>query len=658
MKSSKERIQNIKSKVKSKRDRRVVAWTAGSVACALVVLTVVCSLPLLGQGVPNPNAYKKDSYFPLIEKINACYHDDRYSIFDSIGNLGGATSPAPPMDDGSAVTPDSSEGAPNGSSGSNKYEETTQNQVEGVIEGDVLKRSSTHAFYLKTGYSVGNAPCLALDVYELNKDKTVKVCEYYIRAEDDTSFGRYRDYRSNISGEMLLNDDATRATVIAPCVSEQNILYTAVISLDVSNPAEITEIDRVYVSGSFLSVRKTQGKLLVMTKYSVGYIGSYGFNSVDYDKKDTFVPRCGDMSDDGYVPMDDIYLPDNCLSPSYTVLALLDEQTLEVVDTQAALSYALDVYVSKDYIVISRNERYCYDGNFNYGKEISQDKAEKLSSAKMIAVCEFVAVKYSDGFEVAGETGVEGFIKDRYSMDEKDGVLRMFTTTRHKDGSFVWELKDSLNVSLYCVDLATMKVVASKERFAPAGDEVKSVRFDKDKAYVCTARGTVDPVFYFDLSNLDDITFEDTGEIAGFSVNLVKFNDLLLGIGRGEKAALKVELYKESNDPNAQNGVESVAVFEKDCGFSSEYKAHFVNAEHCLVGLQVIYYGNDDLVTNEPTVKHHNRYLLLRFDETAEKFEVAFFEPFDSHYDYTRAFYEHDGVYVFGQNGFLFVDLA
>lgn len=661
MRTSDERVQDIKNKVKSKRDRRLIVWTAGSVACVLLVLTVVCSLPILGEGAPNVNAYKNDAYYPLIEKINSCYQDDRYSVFDSIGNLFnkgfGAMAPGGDMDMSfPSANPDTPTDEGEGMVTDNKYVETTLNQVDGVIEGDILKRSATHAFYLRNGYFVGDERCLALDVYALKKSATDKVCQYVIRAEDDTSFG---SYRATVEGEMFLNSDVTRATVIVPCTSKEGVIYTTVISLDISNPAEISEVDRVYVSGKFLSARKVEGKLLVITNFSVGYSGNYGYNFADYGNKDTYVPRCGDMSDDALVPMDDIYVPEVCPELNYTVLALLNEQTLEVVDKQAVFSYALDAYVSKNYIVVARNVRYFYEAQFDYGKEISQDKAEKLPASKMIALCEIVAFKYADGFKFVGKTGVEGFVKDRYSMDEQDGVLRMFTTIRHKNAPFVWELQDSLNVSLYCLNLSDMKVLASKERFAPAGDEVKSARFEGNKAYVCTARGIIDPVFYFDLSDLNNIIYKDTGEIAGFSDNLIKFNEYLLGIGQGEKAeTLKVELYKESDDASAQNGVVSVDDYKLPCSYSREYKAHFVNAEHSLVGLQVRCFNNDDLVTDKPASTVRAKYLLLRFDEQAQTLETVYFKAFDCEEDYARSFYEHDGVYVFGPNGYLFVDLA
>lgn len=657
MKTSDERINSINNKVKTKRKQRTVIWTSTVCACLFLALTVVCSLPILGSDVPPINAYKGNEYYPLIQKINERYESDKHSIFQQWGdaiNQWGAVGDAsgvitPDVDAPSVTYPSTSEGDNN----SNKYEETTLNQVDGVIEGDLLKRSTTHAFYLQNGYSKNDEPCLLLKVYKLAAGDTEVVAEYYVRAKDGTSFSQYSSY---IDAEMFVNADATRLTIIAPCLSEQRVVYTTVISLDISDVYAIAEVNRVYVSGKYLSSRLVDGKLLVITNFSAGNYGSYGYGQIDYDKMETYIPQCGSTLNSDFIPMKDIYLPNNCLSVNYTVLAIMDETSLEVDDSQAVFSYAQDVYVSREYIVVARNNRYYYANGFDYGNEISVDKAESQTSSKQIMTCEMVALKYGNGIDKLGETGVEGCIKDRYSMDEKDGILRVFTTTRHKAHPFVWENKDSLNVNLYCINLNTMKVVASKERFAPAGDEVKSARFEGDKAYVCTARGAIDPVFYFDLSDLNNITYVDTGEIEGFSVSLIKFNDLLLGIGQGEhNGILKIELYRQSDDSESENGVVSVAKFERDCGFSYEYKAHFVNAEHNLIGLHIYDYG-DSLITNRPNI-NRNKYLLLRYNAETNSLEQVYLEEFDSHGDYDRAFYEHNGVYVFGTNAFAFIDL-
>lgn len=655
MKTSNERTNSIKQKVTAKRRNRTVIFTSAATACVLIALTVICSLPILGPSVPPINAYKKDAYYPLIEKINSRYQDNEYSIFENLGFLGAATEggetsapPTTPTSPDEVVNPGSDNNSAN-----NKYEETTLNQVDGIIEGDILKRSSTHAFYLrKTGTVNTDVQCLALDVYRLAGSDTEKVTEYCVLMKDDTTLTY-----SKSSSEMFLSEDATRATVITAC-KKQGVTYTAVISLDITNPEAITEVNRVYVSGSYLSGRKVDGKLLIVTNfnlYGYRYYDSTG-DAIDYDKKETYVPRCGAMSDDGLIPINDIYIPDNCPDLNYTVLASLEEMSLEVTSKYAVFSYSQDVAVFEDKLVVMRNVYYNYKDFVKYGNEVSINTGAYGEGSPYIQahMSELVVLNYVDIFEKVGAIGLDGDVKDRYSLDVKDNVLRVFTTIRHTSRR---SLTTATNVSLYCVDLAAMQTIASKERFAPSGDEVKSVRYDGDTAYVCTARRNTDPVFCFDLSDLNNITYVDTGEIDGFSHNLIKFGDLLLGIGQGvSSGVLKVEVYKQTDDAEAENGVVSVGKYEMLCSFSAEHKAHFVNAEHNLVGLQVYFWAND-LVSNKPQQNDFRNYCLLRYDEATQQFVEVYFDAFECHVDLARAFYEHDGVYVFGENGCTFIDL-
>jgi uncharacterized secreted protein with C-terminal beta-propeller domain len=146
-----------------------------------------------------------------------------------------------------------------------------------------------------------------------------------------------------------------------------------------------------------------------------------------------------------------------------------------------------------------------------------------------------------------------------------------------------------INANLYCIDLATWQVAASVEQFAPPGESVRSVRFDGDYAYVCTAIQTSDPVFFFDLSDLNNITWKDTGNITGFSSSLVNFGDgYLLGIGYNAEWWMKIEVYEEG-----ENGVESVCLYEQKANFSQDYKAYLIDREKGYIGLGLDDWGSE-----------------------------------------------------------------
>ena len=156
------------------------------------------------------------------------------------------------------------------------------------------------------------------------------------------------------------------------------------------------------------------------------------------------------------------------------------------------------------------------------------------------------------------------------------------------------------NVNLYCVDLSDWKIEASVIGFAPAGEEATSVRFDGPKAYVCTAEVIrfTDPVYFFDLSDLSNITYTDTGIIDGYSTSLIQLgNGYLMGVGYSKSGGLKIEIYE-----NTENGVVSVCVYERQATFSENYKAYFIDRERQLIGLAVYPWDGG------------REYILLHFD--------------------------------------------
>ena len=137
---------------------------------------------------------------------------------------------------------------------------------------------------------------------------------------------------------------------------------------------------------------------------------------------------------------------------------------------------------------------------------------------------------------------------------------------------------------------------------------MRSVRFDGTAAYVCTAVQQTDPVFFFDLTDLDSIKVKDTGTISGFSTSLINMgNGFLLGIGQGESwNTVKVEVYEEAAD-----GVRSVAVYEKKgANYAEEYKSYLINRKEGLVGLGI----NFEYSAGEYLQGDTERYVLLHFN--------------------------------------------
>ena len=322
------------------------------------------------------------------------------------------------------------------------------------------------------------------------------------------------------------------------------------------------------------------------------------------------------------IPAEHIVFPEELGDLKYTVVCKLDGKTLELQDAAAFLCYSDDIYVSKENVYATRS----YTA-----------REEEPGNGVSKTVTEISSVSYTgDKMRFNGSVIVEGAVKDQYSMDEFDGILRVVTSTNKTTTSTNGDtagLTLSRNVNLYCIDLATWEVAASVVGFAPENEQAESVRFDGYTAYVCTAEVVTlqDPVYYFDLSDLNNITWKDTGTIDGYSSSLVQLGDgYLMGIGYGSNRFLKIEIYRETED-----GVTSVYSYEADMYFYDEYKSYLIDRENRLVGLLVVDY---------PTAEEF--YMLLQFDGYELREIVK--TPFKGNYIDTRAALIDGYLYMLG----------
>jgi hypothetical protein len=106
---------------------------------------------------------------------------------------------------------------------------------------------------------------------------------------------------------------------------------------------------------------------------------------------------------------------------------------------------------------------------------------------------------------------VKGRVLNQFAMDEKDGKLRIATTTGHLP-----DPKAENTLSILEDQAGKLSVIGQIDHIAPAED-IRSVRFDGDRGYMVTFKKT-DPLFVFDLSN--PYAPKTLGElkIPGFSV--------------------------------------------------------------------------------------------------------------------------------------------
>lgn len=640
-----ERTQRILEKAQAEKRRRkkikIVSVTAGVLAAALT-LNLVLFVPYQTGGV-NISKYKNSEYYSVISTLSELTYDDAVTTNNFIEWIGGL---------GSQYEASTAPGAEINNIGEGQtYQEVTNNQTENVIEGDLIKRSDKYIYYLNFRTSFTDViinergeketyfePAkYILQIYSIAGEDSELVATHELLPEGSMTFLGYTDQR-----EMFLNESCDTITVLSPCYDTQNkVLYTTLISLDVSDPSDVKESSRIYISGQYVSSRVTDGTLLLVSDFSVRQYP-------DFSQEEQFLPQTGTLGALSSLPVGDIVLPDAATSASYTVICSLDYKTLRVNDCVAFLSYSDEVYVSSENLFVTRT--------------VSRTSAlSDQTDVYSYAATEICRVAYDgEGLRFASSYTVTGTVNDRYSLDEYEGVLRVFTTSSFqpvntKDGYISAETSARMrnSANLYCIDLKTGGTLAAVERFCPAGESVKSARFAGSKAYVCTASVNYDvtvwiedPVYAFDLSDYTNITYTDTGTIPGYSLSLITFTDrTLLGIGYGDDFdTLKIEVYRE-----AQSQVLSLAEYTLEyVEFSDEFKAYLIDAENGLVGLAYNYFGYGENTYS---------YLLLRFDGYG-LVELLNADLFESLLDFVRAVYIDGYLYLFGYDTFEVIQLA
>ena len=469
----------------------------------------------------------------------------------------------------------------------------TDNQTPGVEEADKIKRTDTHIFYM-------DGKCL--NSYRIDGDKLL-LDDYY--------------FLDSYENEFFLSADGKTITVISKANTyvspdQPYFDYTEVISLDSSDPKRLKEKARCRVKGEFISARVTNGKLMLFVRHRL-YAGQ-----IDFSKPETYLPAIDRGNGYEILPDCDIACNERMTNSTYTVALAFDENDLTLEKNIAALSYSGDPYVSEDKIFFNGDGRL---------------------AANALPRTNILAVNYSgEKFEVLGSASVHGYLKDQWSMDEHEGILRVVTTTK-------------TSADLYCISLESFEEVASVKGFAPEGEIVYSVRFNGEKAFVCTAKKSLtvvlDPVFFFDLSDLDNITYKDTGTIEGLSNSLVDFCDgYLLGIGHyggGGPTAFKMEIYKEVEDR-----IVSACKYEiPNIVFPFTYKAYYIDRENQLLGFGR--WGE----WNEETEKCEYLYTLLKFDAEKEQLvELLTVKLNGRDSDSKRGVYIDGYMYMFGENDF------
>jgi inhibitor of cysteine peptidase len=377
---------------------------------------------------------------------------------------------------------------------------TTNIQVEGVDEGDLIKTDGTYI------YQVNNNRVVITRALPAEKMAVTDIInftpgefsprELYVDKKHLVVIGSSYDNRP--LDQPLVSEDVNIYPPVRKSQTVKALIY------DISDKNKIKEIRVAELEGSYISSRKV-GSLIYLTANK--YLDYYRIME-DEGSELPFYRDSAIEDTNIEIPYKDIcYFPGR-LQPNYLLTAGLDldhpDQEMKV---SAYLGAGENIYATAHSL---------------YAAVTGYQTGDMASSELNTLVYKFTLDQGEVKYDAQGE--VPGTILNQFSMDEHQGFFRIATTS----GS-TWRGDTSKN-NIYILD-DKMKLTGKIEDIAP-GERIYSARFMGDRGYMVTFKD-VDPLFVLDLKNPREPKILGALKIPGYSDYLHPYDENhIIGFGK------------------------------------------------------------------------------------------------------------------------------
>lgn len=487
-----------------------------------------------------------------------------------------------------ASAPAAAEGMGDGE-GEGTFYSMTNVQVQGVDEGDIVKTDGTYLYILRDYELI----IMKADNGVVTEVSHTIIGEAWDRVENED--GSSHTAQKQPEAMFILGD---RAVILSDNYSwdttakgeESGEDYIAVDILDISNPAAPQIVKSLGQDGYLIDSRMIDDKLYIVTAYNVW----------DPDEKDnkTFVPCL--YTDGAKQPVEcgTIGILPGGSSTTYSVLASYDVSAASLINTQSILGGGSMVYMNLENLYLADSQ---YNDTVTSETEEAPYTVTSHVSESTTTIHRFSVADGKLTYETTGS--VPGALNNQFSMDEKDGNLRLVTNVQSETYKiYVDEANDfqnykpgssSASTSIYVLD-AALSPVGSVTGIAE--DEfVYSVRFSGDWGYLCTYR-TVDPIFAVDFSDPANPAVTGAVELPGYSDYLHIWEEgKLFGLGmqtqevesdNGETIARMDGMKMVMIDTSDPSNLKELSTLEIDADYSEalyNHKAILVDHDRNLI---------------------------------------------------------------------------
>lgn len=425
---------------------------------------------------------------------------------------------------------------------------TTNLQVEGVDEGDIVKNDGDY-LYICTEQQV--------HIVDIRQDNMVKVATIRpemkggdriseIFVEKDRLIIILNIARQETSNKETSNVDSDFA-MYDICYMYDPYSETKVLTYDITNRNKPEFLGTISQDGGYKTARKVGDYLYLFTE--------------DTPQAEDPIP----VFNQEKATCDCIYYQKGA-DHRLMVSSMNVENPSAFVDHLVLMDHYGNVYVSNSAIYVYGYEY--WEGEKDPGEDWRNTEG-------YTGITKF---SFQDGMLNAESSAkVRGDITDTFAISEKEGKLRVLTT----------EWKEQSENRLYVFDEQLERIGYLSE--LAVGEEIYSARYIGDMAYFITYHNT-DPLFVVDLSDMTDPKVLGHVKITGFSDYLHPYGDgLLLGIGYetgengGSWQGVKLVMF-DVTDPTQPRVIDSTLVGADYSPATYDYKCVLADSEKNLIG--------------------------------------------------------------------------
>lgn len=378
----------------------------------------------------------------------------------------------------------------------------TNTQVEGIDEGDIIKADGDHIYILnQSGFYI-----IKVSNGTLTKLASVQL-ENYVPSELYVLDNKL----ITIGGTYSASYDMPAVIGISSCCWYPSTSRTDIRVYDITDASAPVQERQITLSGSYNTSR-----LIDNTLY---YVVNYYFN---YGNESSYIPTISDSADGGQekeISPQDINFFDSIPNYNYMITGKISLSDTSSASLKAYLGAGGEIYVSADNIYVSS---YDYNDRWSYKRGTASYDYTQKDYTRIIKIS-------LQDLSYKGKARLEGTIKDRYSLDEYDGYLRVATTTTYYTSNTF-----SSYSNVFVLD-GGLKTVASISNIAP-GERIYSVRFKGTEGSLVTFR-QVDPLYKLNLTDPLNPTISDGLKKDGVSMYLhyIDGTDYMIGLGLDTK---------------------------------------------------------------------------------------------------------------------------